>query len=225
MEQQPFLRPPTQEYIDKHCRSQPSATVSARERPAARLFEAMANEPEPTDLSKFFKEMPSAKELKEDLISSKRSRILLLLLSGVQALCGFAVTASLIQAQAETTRTAEDSMLLATLLLIGASGIIGLVGACRRVRAWSPARARVLSIPRPPLPMNLTPCHLHAVTFHGTPPDLTACVLTLRSLMVQMVGGGAAAVLHHADMVALDALQPISQTPAGAKWPCVVACA
>jgi len=139
--EQPWLRPPTQEYIEKQASiKQPSVCASMKERAASRLFETMANEPEPTDLSKFYKGMPSSADLALDESNAKRSRIALLLLSGAQAVLAFVAAARFTQAEQQTT--AEDEMLRATILLIGVSGVLGFLGALR----WWPEALQLFFI-------------------------------------------------------------------------------
>jgi len=135
MAEQPFLRPPTQDYIEKHLRSctAPAAAKPKHFGTAMRLFEHQANAPEPSDLADYTNRdgvellMDSA-EIKQAAAVADRRRLTLLLLCASQAAAGvggcFVANGWLI--------SAEVRMMQVTLVLIAFSGVMGFLGAWLR---------------------------------------------------------------------------------------------
>ena len=212
MEQQPWLRPPTQDYINKFCcrtkqTTSTSASSAMKERAASRLFEAMANEPEPTDLAKFYKGVTTSATVARDALQASRRRIALLLLCCAQAVCSLLVAAS--YGHGPHGGSVDDKMLQVTLLLICVSGIIGLFGAWRCaqhsfIRLPVPSPSPHPLLPTPPLPPTLSAgAHLYS--------DVQA----KDSSFGQVGERGAVTLLCHSDMVALDAIFTVPCAPTG----------
>ncbi|KAL1525097.1 hypothetical protein AB1Y20_019969 [Prymnesium parvum] len=137
-EVQPWLRPPTQDYIEKQMRSgasvSPSNSTSKPLKPygaATRLFEHQANAPEPTELSSYYGGVSSSAEMKRAALQADWQRLMLMLLCTAQAVAGLV---GFMYVSGWTTVSARSRMIQATLILISVSGGLGGVGAWRR---WS----------------------------------------------------------------------------------------